>query len=45
MLRPDKRPRPLVLRMNVGDCLTIDVHQLASTSPLDVDGDGIRTSR
>src|SRR5262245_30086348 len=23
-LRPDKRPRPLVLRMNVHDCLTIN---------------------
>ncbi len=22
-LRPDKRPRPLVLRMNIGDCLQI----------------------
>jgi hypothetical protein len=24
MLRPDKRPRPIVLRMNAGDCLTIN---------------------
>lgn len=23
-LRPDKRPRPLVLRVNAGDCLKID---------------------
>src|SRR4051812_29184588 len=27
-LRPDKRPRPLVLRMNVGDCLRIDFQNL-----------------
>ncbi len=28
MLRPDKRPRPLVLRANVGDCLTVDFENL-----------------
>lgn len=27
-LRPDKRPRPLVLRMNVRDCLTINLQNL-----------------
>jgi hypothetical protein len=27
-LRPDKRPRPLVLRMNVGDCLTVNFQNL-----------------
>src|SRR5262249_59722142 len=27
-LRKDKRPRPLVLRMNVGDCLTINFQNL-----------------
>jgi manganese oxidase len=27
-LRPDKRPRPLVLRMNVRDCLTINFQNL-----------------
>src|SRR5262245_4138878 len=27
-LRPDKRPRPLVLRMNVHDCLTINFQNL-----------------
>jgi manganese oxidase len=26
--RPDKRPRPLTLRMNVGDCLTINFQNL-----------------
>ena len=31
-LRPGKRPRPIVLRMNVGDCLDVpdDVHNRAS---------------
>ena len=24
MLRPDKRPRPLVLRVAAGDCLTVN---------------------
>jgi hypothetical protein len=28
MLRPDKRPRPLVLRANVGDCITVDFENL-----------------
>jgi len=28
MLREDKRPRPIVLRMNVGDCLTIEFTNL-----------------
>ncbi len=32
MLRPGKRPRPLVLRMNVGDCLKIHFTNLLSTS-------------
>ncbi len=27
-LRPDKRPRPIVLRMNVGDCIKIDFQNL-----------------
>jgi hypothetical protein len=34
-LRADKRPRPLVLRMNVGDCLTINFQNLLS--PVRVD--------
>ena len=33
MLRADKRPRPLVLRMNVGDCLTIDFTNWLNNSP------------
>src|SRR6476660_2549401 len=28
MLRPSKRPRPMVLRMNVGDCLEIAFQNL-----------------
>src|SRR5690349_25161742 len=31
-LRPGKRPRPLVLRMNVGDCLTINFQNLLASS-------------
>src|SRR5215212_11203310 len=27
-LRPDKRPRPLILRMNVGDCLEVAFQNL-----------------
>ena len=34
MLREDKRPRPLVLRMNVGDCLSISFQNLLSPSPI-----------
>ena len=37
MLRPDKRPRPLVLRANVGDCLEVEF-----TNWLAVDRDDIR---
>ncbi|HJR08420.1 MAG TPA: hypothetical protein VJ842_14255 [Pyrinomonadaceae bacterium] len=34
-LRGDKRPRPLVLRMNVGDCLQIDFQNLLNPTPVD----------
>ncbi|HEX8722262.1 MAG TPA: hypothetical protein VF736_16730, partial [Pyrinomonadaceae bacterium] len=34
-LRSDKRPRPLVLRMNVGDCLQIDFQNLLAPAPRD----------
>ncbi|MFN7960728.1 MAG: copper oxidase [Thermoanaerobaculia bacterium] len=34
-LRKDKRPRPLVLRMNVGDCLTIKFTNLLANAPVD----------
>lgn len=33
-LRSDKRPRPLTLRMNVGDCLTINFQNLLSEIPV-----------
>src|SRR5215211_3456496 len=33
-LRSDKRPRPIVLRMNSGDCLRITFTNLLSPSPL-----------
>jgi hypothetical protein len=33
-LRSDKRPRPIVLRMNSGDCLQISFTNLLSASPL-----------
>ena len=36
-LRPDKRPRPLVLRMNVGDCLSIQFQNLLSPTRRDQD--------
>ena len=34
-LREDKRPRPIVLRMNVGDCLRIEFQNLLAPSPVD----------
>ena len=34
-LRADKRPRPMVLRMNVGDCLTITFQNLLSPTRKD----------
>ncbi|MBI5364580.1 MAG: copper oxidase [Planctomycetes bacterium] len=33
-LRDDRRPRPLVLRMNVGDCLSIQFQNLLRGAPL-----------
>src|SRR5688572_12741918 len=32
-VRPNKRPRPLVLRMNIGDCLQVNFTNLLSTTP------------
>lgn len=32
-LRPDKRPRPLVLRVRVGDCLTVNLSNLLTPAP------------
>jgi len=34
-LRDGKRPRPLILRMNVGDCLTINFENYLATSTVD----------
>lgn len=34
-LKPFKRPRPMVLRVNVGDCLTIDFENLLAGQPTD----------
>ena len=35
-LRPGKRPRPIALRMNVGDCLVINFTNLLAADPADV---------
>jgi hypothetical protein len=32
-LRPDKRPRPLVLRVAAGDCLTVNFYNLLTAQP------------
>ena len=37
MLRPDKRPRPLVLRVNEGDCLEIRFTNLIGEAPPSAD--------
>ena len=34
-LRRDKRPRPLVLRMNVGDCMSVEFQNLLAAAPVD----------
>lgn len=33
MLRPDKRPRPIVLRMDVGDCMEVSFENLLASVP------------
>jgi hypothetical protein len=43
-LRADKRPRPLVLRMNVGDCLQIDFQNLLNPTPVDEEQPATRTA-
>jgi len=43
-LRKDKRPRPLVLRMNVGDCLTINFQNLLSPARTDGEQPVTRTA-
>jgi manganese oxidase len=41
-LRDGKRPRPLVLRMNVGDCLQINFQNLLASSRVDNDQNATR---
>jgi Tol biopolymer transport system component len=43
-LRDGKRPRPIVLRMNVGDKLEVHFQNLLSTSPIDEDQPHTRTA-
>jgi hypothetical protein len=43
-LRPDKRPRPIALRMNVGDCLKINFWNLLNPTPVDQDQPATRTA-
>lgn len=43
-LRSDKRPRPLVLRMNVGDCLQITFTNLLSPTRKDADQPATRNA-
>jgi manganese oxidase len=43
-LRGDKRPRPLVLRMNVGDCLQVEFQNLLATTPTDGDQPATRSA-
>jgi hypothetical protein len=43
-LRDGKRPRPLVLRMNVGDCLRIDFQNLLRRRPADEEQPSTRTA-
>ena len=43
-LRKDKRPRPIVLRMNVGDCLQVKFQNLLATTPKDQQQPATRTA-
>ncbi len=43
-LRSDKRPRPLALRMNVGDCLQINFTNLLAPTPVHKDQPATRTA-
>ncbi|HEX6100044.1 MAG TPA: copper oxidase [Thermoanaerobaculia bacterium] len=43
-LRAGKRPRPLVLRMNVGDCLAIQFQNLLASAPVDNQQPATRTA-
>lgn len=43
-LRSDKRPRPMVLRMNVGDCLTVNFQNLLAPAPVNNEQPATRTA-
>ena len=43
-LRPDKRPRPIILRMNVGDCLHISFQNLLNSVPVDAEQPATRSA-
>src|SRR6266545_680227 len=43
-LRADKRPRPMVLRMNVNDCLRINFQNLLNPTPVDDEQPATRTA-
>ncbi|HEV2704918.1 MAG TPA: hypothetical protein VGV59_03280 [Pyrinomonadaceae bacterium] len=43
-LRADKRPRPLALRLNAGDCLQINFTNLLGTTPADDNQPATRTA-
>jgi len=43
-LRADKRPRPMVLRMNVNDCLRINFQNLLNPTPVDEEQPATRTA-
>jgi hypothetical protein len=43
-LRDDKRPRPLTLRMNVGDCLQVNFTNLLAPAPVDGEQPATRTA-
>ncbi|HSL82065.1 MAG TPA: copper oxidase, partial [Thermoanaerobaculia bacterium] len=44
MLREDRRPRPIVLRMNEGDCLTVRFTNLLNPTPVDNEQPATRTA-
>jgi len=43
-LRADKRPRPIVLRMNVGDCLQVAFQNLLNPTPVDLEQAATRST-
>src|SRR5262249_23672088 len=43
-LRADKRPRPITLRMNVGDCLQVNFTNLLNPTPVDQEQPATRTA-